>query len=297
MSQADQTIQNDTFPTVRADINSNLAALFSANSGNTAPSVTVAFQDWIDTSGASPIWKKRNSANNAWITLGTLSGSTVAFEGTLPSQTGNSGKFLTTNGTVASFAALPASPAGINGIDIFAASGSWTCPAGVTKAHITVAGGGGGGAGASSTSPFSARGYGGTGGLGVGLVTVTPGTTYSITIGSGGAGTNTANGNGASGGSSSFSTLITATGGAGGAGAPGASGTCTDAAADIYQGNTYASLSPVIYGYDTSYSANTAAATWSKNSVFSPGAAGAAEGAASAYTAGGGVSGAVAIWY
>jgi hypothetical protein len=37
MAQADQTIQNDTFPTVRADINNNLAALFSNSSGNAHP--------------------------------------------------------------------------------------------------------------------------------------------------------------------------------------------------------------------------------------------------------------------
>jgi hypothetical protein len=103
MAQADQTVQNATFPTVRADINNNLAALFSANSGNTAPSVTVAFQDWIDTSGANPLWKKRNAANNAWITLGTISASTIAFEGTLPSQSGNADKYLSTDGTVASW--------------------------------------------------------------------------------------------------------------------------------------------------------------------------------------------------
>jgi hypothetical protein len=95
MAQADQTVQNATFPTVRADINNNLAALFSANSGATAPTVTVAFQDWIDTSGADPLWKKRNAANNAWITLGTITGNTIAFEGTLPSQSGNAGKYLT----------------------------------------------------------------------------------------------------------------------------------------------------------------------------------------------------------
>jgi hypothetical protein len=99
MAQADQTVQNATFPTVRADINNNLAALFTDSSGGTAPSVTVAFQDWIDTSGASPLWKKRNAANNAWITLGTISASTIAFEGTLPSQTGNAGEYLTTDGT------------------------------------------------------------------------------------------------------------------------------------------------------------------------------------------------------
>jgi hypothetical protein len=103
MAQADQTIQNATFPTVRADINDNLAALFSANSGNTAPTVTVAFQDWIDTSGANALWKKRNAANSAWITLGAIIGNTIAFEGTLPSQSGNSGKYLSTDGSDASW--------------------------------------------------------------------------------------------------------------------------------------------------------------------------------------------------
>jgi hypothetical protein len=81
MAQADQTVQNETFPTVRADINDNLAALFSDSSGNTAPSVTVAFQDWIDTSGADAVWKKRNAANNAWLTVATFLGSGLSLGG------------------------------------------------------------------------------------------------------------------------------------------------------------------------------------------------------------------------
>jgi hypothetical protein len=81
MAQADQTIQNATFPTVRADINNNLAALFSDNSGSTAPTVTVAFQDWIDTSGANAVWKKRNAANNAWLTVATFLGSGLSLGG------------------------------------------------------------------------------------------------------------------------------------------------------------------------------------------------------------------------
>jgi hypothetical protein len=72
MAQADQIVQNDTFPAFRADLNNNLAALFSDNSGTVAPTPTVAFMDWIDTSGVTPIWRKRNAANNAWITIGTL---------------------------------------------------------------------------------------------------------------------------------------------------------------------------------------------------------------------------------
>ena len=37
MSQADQNISNDTGSNVRADINSNLSALFSNSSGAAAP--------------------------------------------------------------------------------------------------------------------------------------------------------------------------------------------------------------------------------------------------------------------
>lgn len=81
MAQADQTVQNATFPTVRADINNNLAALFSDSSGNGAPTVTVAFQDWIDTSGADAVWKKRNAANNAWLTVATFLGSGLSLGG------------------------------------------------------------------------------------------------------------------------------------------------------------------------------------------------------------------------
>jgi hypothetical protein len=81
MAQADQTVQNATFPTIRSDINNNLAALFSDNSGNGAPTVTVAFQDWIDTSGADAVWKKRNAANNAWLTVATFLGSGLSLGG------------------------------------------------------------------------------------------------------------------------------------------------------------------------------------------------------------------------
>jgi hypothetical protein len=84
MAQADQTVQNATFPTVRSDINNNLAALFSDSSGNGAPTVTVAFQNWIDTSGADAVWKKRNAANNAWLTVATFLGSGLSLGGFPP---------------------------------------------------------------------------------------------------------------------------------------------------------------------------------------------------------------------
>jgi len=142
MAQADQTVQNATFPTVRADINDNLAALFSQSSGNSAPAVTVAFMPWIDTSSSPAVWKVRNAANSDWITIGTLDASTfstggvtaIANGGTgqttaaaaltalLPSQTGNSGKALITDGTTATWDA----PRGIvRGTDL---SGSTSVP-------------------------------------------------------------------------------------------------------------------------------------------------------------------------
>ena len=218
MAQADQTIQNATFPTVRADINNNLAALFTDSSGGTAPSVTVAFQDWIDTSGANPIWKKRNAANNAWITLGTISASTIAFEGTLPSQTGNAGEYLTTDGTVASWGAIPPG----SSKEVFTSSGTWVKPTAGTIALVTIWGGGGGGA----RYGGQAAGGGGGGACVQRLFQLSdlPGSA-SVTIGAGGvaiASSSSAVGNG--GGTSSFGSLMSAYGGGAGSfpvGSPG----------------------------------------------------------------------------
>jgi hypothetical protein len=137
MAQADQTVQNATFPTVRADINNNLAALFSDNSGATAPTVTVAYQDWIDTGGANPLWKKRNAANNAWITVATITGSAIAFEGTLPSQSGNAGEYLTTDGTVASWAPTPVIPVEVKAWVNFNGTGTVAIRASFNVSSIT----------------------------------------------------------------------------------------------------------------------------------------------------------------
>lgn len=210
MAQADQTVQNDTFPTVRADINSNLAALFSKSSGNSAPTVTVAFMDWIDTSGANPVWKKRNASNNAWITLGTISGSTIAFEGTLPSQSGQSGKYLTTNGTVASWGTIP--PGSTK--EVFTASGTWTKPSAGTIALITIWGGGG--SGGRIVNDFAGGGGGGACVQRLFQLSDLPGSA-AVTIGAGGAaiGSGT-NANGNVGGTSSFGSLMNAYGGGGG---------------------------------------------------------------------------------
>lgn len=126
MAQSDQVVQNATFPTVRGDINDNLAALYSQSSGNSAPAVTVAFQPWVDTSSSPPVWKVRNGSNSAWITVGVLdpagfnaggitaianggtgaTTATAALAALLPSQGGNAGKALVTSGSAATWSTV-----------------------------------------------------------------------------------------------------------------------------------------------------------------------------------------------
>ncbi len=92
MAQSDQVVQNATFPTVRADINDNLAALYSQSSGPSAPTTTVAFQPWVDTSSSPPVWKIRNSANTAWITVGVLDPAGFESGGVTPIANGGTGE-------------------------------------------------------------------------------------------------------------------------------------------------------------------------------------------------------------
>lgn len=70
MAQHDYVIENQSAPAFRADLNSALAAAVSQNSGPTAPVVMFADMIWYDT--ANNQIKKRNEANSAWITLGTI---------------------------------------------------------------------------------------------------------------------------------------------------------------------------------------------------------------------------------
>ena len=92
----------------------------------------------------------------------------------------------------------------------FATSGSWTAPAGVTRAKIRMVGGGGG---SGSISANCASGGGAAGSYAEGPVTVVPGTTYAITIGAGGAAG--VGGAGGTGGTTSFGALMSAPGGGG----------------------------------------------------------------------------------
>jgi hypothetical protein len=71
MSQAtDYVLSNQSGAAFRAELNTILAAIVSANSGASEPTTMYAFMPWADTSAG--LLKIRNAANDAWVTVGTL---------------------------------------------------------------------------------------------------------------------------------------------------------------------------------------------------------------------------------
>ena len=72
MATADYVLANASGAAFRADLNATLQAIVSNNSSATEPNPTFAFMWWVDT--GNNLLKQRNTANSAWITLGTLDG-------------------------------------------------------------------------------------------------------------------------------------------------------------------------------------------------------------------------------
>ena len=70
MAQHDYIINNQTFPSFRTDLNNNLSAVATNNSGASEPTTTYAYQWWYDV--ANNQLKIRNADNDAWITIGTF---------------------------------------------------------------------------------------------------------------------------------------------------------------------------------------------------------------------------------
>lgn len=81
MAQADGVVANGSGSAVRADLNNQLAALFTTHSGATAPSTTYAYQFWADTTTSE--LKIRNSTNSAWVSLRGLDGSFTISDGSV----------------------------------------------------------------------------------------------------------------------------------------------------------------------------------------------------------------------
>lgn len=230
MAQSDQVVGNASFPTVRADINDNLAALFTQSSGQSEPSVMAANQTWVDTSVDPPLWKVRDASNNQWITVGSLStggfavggvapianggtGQTTAaaaIAGLLPDQSGNASKALITNGSALAWGAVIGSS--FEKIDA-----TTTYQLASDKTILIVIAFGAGGAGGRNNSGGGGGGAGGSGVLGVLKASEVRATSsnVAVTVGVGGAG-RSSNGNGANGGDSSFGSYVVGYHGKGG---------------------------------------------------------------------------------
>ena len=118
-----ERLENVTFPQARIDLNDNLEALQTLNSGNGQPSTRAAYMPWLDTSSDPAVLKIRNGANDSWLEVGSLSSSlfkalgvtdianggtgqttaATAIAALLPAQANNSGKVLTTDGSALSW--------------------------------------------------------------------------------------------------------------------------------------------------------------------------------------------------
>ena len=131
---------------------------------------------------------------------------------TFPSDTGTSGQVLKSAGAGATslWGSASAAPASVQ---VFTSSGTWTKPAGVTAVMVELCGGGGQGGTANGIDNGSAGGGGG--GYSRELLDVSGYSSQTVTIGAGGGG---------AGGTTSFGSLLSATGGTAGSGKNGGHG-------------------------------------------------------------------------
>ena len=96
MSQADLNVANQSGAAFRADLNTQLLALGTLQSGASEPGTTYAYMLWADS--ANGLLKQRNAANNGWVSLGSLVTTNL---GMLPIAGGTmTGAFGVTAGTV-----------------------------------------------------------------------------------------------------------------------------------------------------------------------------------------------------
>lgn len=95
MATHDYVLANQDGASFRSDLNNALAAVVSNNSSSTEPSTTYAYQWWADTN--TGLLKIRNSADNAWVTVGTLASANL---GLLSTTTAASTYLALAGGTV-----------------------------------------------------------------------------------------------------------------------------------------------------------------------------------------------------
>lgn len=190
--------------------------------------------------------------------------------------------------TLVTTASLPAAPQLQD--QLFTTSGTWTVPAGVTRARVTVIGGGGGGAAWSASTNGQP---GGGGGIAIGIFTVTPGSSIVVTIGAGGVGGLGNTNVGTSGASSSFGAFLSATGGSGGNFVSFTNGAGTGG---TIRNNSVTLTNPGYFsGINRTAGTGTAAVAFSIGGTNGAGYGGAGGDAAGSVSGGGGVNGIVYI--
>lgn len=113
MSQYSLVLANTSTPTFRANANNALNTLVTLNAGVSAPSVTVGYMLWADTT--TNLLKMRNAANSAWITLGPLAswqakGAAIASAATVVLGTDGALAHVTGSVTITALSGLTALP-------------------------------------------------------------------------------------------------------------------------------------------------------------------------------------------
>ena len=171
--------------------------------------------------GSAPTFAATGDDTNIGITLTPKGTGAVVLDGlSYPTADGSADQFLKTDGSgTLSFAAAGG---GLQSIQVFTSSGTYTKPAGINTIKVICTGGGGGGGNCPNANINRVGGGGGAGGTAIEILDASSISSETVTIGAGG-------GAEIAGGTSSFGSLLSASGGnagkqAGGLTAPAGTG-------------------------------------------------------------------------
>ena len=211
-----------------------------ATAGSNTLTLPAGTTNFSATGGTSQVVKQTTSGGA--FTVGQLAYADISG---LPTQSGNAGLFLKTNGSSLSFAA-PSGVSTTNVVQLTSASGTYTPTSGTKYITVEAVGGGGRGGGTVASVAGAAAGQGGQAGsyAYAAFSASTIGSSQPYVIGQGGSFSN-----GADGGATTFgSTLISCPGGKGGA-----SMTSSDNVFDATNGTSYTSLPTITLELGSSF--------------------------------------------